>query len=134
MLCTFSCDREKKDYSYVSAEAAKKLRTGDGCNSEGMKAQRRGKDKDKETPNPEATVDAFLGSLNPKGERERGLKRQLEKYYNRISLALQKRSKDIAQKVLLEENVLRRSTRVRAQPRDGSATAFLRYKNKWKEN
>ncbi|RWW03915.1 hypothetical protein BHE74_00027537 [Ensete ventricosum] len=107
--CTFSCDREKKDYSYVSAEAAKKLRTGDGCNSEGMKAQRRGKDKDKETPNPEATVRSTL-------------------------LALQKRSKDIAQKVLLEENVLRRSTRVRAQPRDGSATAFLRYKNKWKEN
>ncbi|WOK97380.1 DDT domain-containing protein [Canna indica] len=78
-------------------------------------------------------LDALLGSLNPKGERERGLKRQLEKYYNRISLALHKRSKDIAQKILLEENVLRRSTRVRAQPRDGSATAFLRYVNKWRE-
>ena len=55
-LFTFSCDREKKHYSYISAEAAKKLRMGDGCNSEGMKAQRRGKDKDKETPKPEATV------------------------------------------------------------------------------
>ncbi|CAL9081762.1 unnamed protein product [Musa textilis] len=181
-------NREKKHYSHISAEAAKKPRMGDGCNSEGMKAQRRGKDKDKETRKPEATkehlereieklsvrtnclgkdrnhnrywffrrerrvfvessdsmrwgyysikeeLDALLGSLNPKGERERGLKRQLEKYYNRISLALQKRSKDVAQKVLLEENVLRRSTRVRAQPRDSSATAFLRYKNKWKEN
>lgn len=32
-------------------------------------------------------LDALLGSLNPKGERERGLKRQLEKYYNRIRYA-----------------------------------------------
>lgn len=50
------------------------------------------------------------------------------------SMALQKRSKDVAQKILLEEAVLRRSTRVRAQPRDSSAMAFLRYVNKWKEN
>uniref|UniRef100_A0A1D1ZJD0 DDT domain-containing protein DDB_G0282237 n=3 Tax=Anthurium amnicola TaxID=1678845 RepID=A0A1D1ZJD0_9ARAE len=79
-------------------------------------------------------LDAFMGSLNPKGEREGALKRQLEKYYSRISAALQKRSRDIAQKTLLEESVLRRSTRVRAQPRDSPAMAFLRYINKWKED
>ncbi|XP_026662028.2 DDT domain-containing protein DDB_G0282237-like isoform X2 [Phoenix dactylifera] len=79
-------------------------------------------------------LDALMGSLNPKGERERALQRQLEKYYHRISTALQKRSKDVAQKILLEEAVLRRSTRVRAQPRDSPAMAFLRYVNKWKEN
>ncbi|XP_026659541.1 DDT domain-containing protein DDB_G0282237-like isoform X2 [Phoenix dactylifera] len=79
-------------------------------------------------------LDALMGSLNPKGERERALQRQLEKYYLRISTALQKRSKDVAQKILLEEAVLRRSTRVRAQPRDSPAMAFLRYVNKWKEN
>ncbi|XP_073099470.1 uncharacterized protein [Elaeis guineensis] len=77
-------------------------------------------------------LDALMGSLNPKGERERALQRQLEKYYLRISTALQKRSKDVAQKILLEEAVLRRSTRVRAQPRDSPAMAFLRYVNKWK--
>ncbi|XP_010912638.1 uncharacterized protein [Elaeis guineensis] len=79
-------------------------------------------------------LDALMGSLNPKGERERALQRQLEKFYHRISTALQKRSKDVAQKILLEEAVLRRSTRVRAQPRDSPAMAFLRYVNKWKEN
>ncbi|KAM0940236.1 putative transcription factor & chromatin remodeling DDT family [Dioscorea sansibarensis] len=78
-------------------------------------------------------LDALLGSLNPKGERERALKKQLEKLYNWISNALQKRSKDVNQKILLEEAVLRRSTRVRAQPRDSQATAYLKYVNKWKE-
>lgn len=29
-------------------------------------------------------LDALAGCLNPKGERERALKRQLEKYYPRI--------------------------------------------------
>ncbi|KAG6499672.1 DDT domain-containing protein DDB_G0282237-like [Zingiber officinale] len=77
-------------------------------------------------------LDALLGSLNPKGERERGLKRQLEKHYNKISSALQKRSKDITHRLQLEENILRRSVRVRAQPRDSSTTGFLRYINKWK--
>ncbi|XP_073013185.1 uncharacterized protein [Typha latifolia] len=78
-------------------------------------------------------LNALLSSLNPKGERERALKRQLEKFYNRISAALHKRSKD-AQRDLLEEAVLRRSTRVRAQPRVNPAMAFLKYVNKWKEN
>ncbi|CAA6660158.1 unnamed protein product [Spirodela intermedia] len=74
------------------------------------------------------------GYYASKQERERALKRQLEKYYTRISSALQKRSKDIAQRILLEESVLRRSTRVRAQPRDSPGMAFLRYINKWKED
>ncbi|KAK8716409.1 hypothetical protein V6N13_043718 [Hibiscus sabdariffa] len=47
---------------------------------------------------------------------------------------LQKRSKDLAQKIALEEAVLRRSTRVRAPPRENPANAFLKYVNKWKED
>ncbi|PWZ24405.1 hypothetical protein Zm00014a_022147 [Zea mays] len=52
-----------------------------------------------------------------------------DRQYN--SNALEKRSKDIANRMLLEEGVLRRSTRVRAQPKD---MAFLKYVNKWKDN
>ncbi|XP_073003097.1 uncharacterized protein [Typha latifolia] len=78
-------------------------------------------------------LDALMSSLNPKGVRERALKRQLEKFFHKISMALEKRSKDIAHKILLEEAVLRRSIRVRAQPRDNPSMAFLRYVNKWKE-
>ncbi|XP_043713125.1 DDT domain-containing protein DDB_G0282237-like [Telopea speciosissima] len=76
-------------------------------------------------------LDALMGSLNCKGERERALKKQLDKCYNRISPALHKRSRDIAQKIALEEAVLRRSTRV--PPRDNPALAFFRYVNKWKD-
>ncbi|XP_043709053.1 DDT domain-containing protein DDB_G0282237-like [Telopea speciosissima] len=83
--------------------------------------------------NVKEELDALMGSLNCKGERERALKKQLEKYYNRICPALQKRSRDIAQKIALEEAVVRRSTRVRAPPRDSPALAFLRYVNKWKD-
>ncbi|KAK6923684.1 DDT domain [Dillenia turbinata] len=79
-------------------------------------------------------LDALIGSLNPKGERERALKKQLDKHYGRISLEMQKRSKDVAQKIALEEAVLRRSTRVRAPPRENPAHSFLRYVNKWKED
>ncbi|XP_077249744.1 DDT domain-containing protein isoform X2 [Tasmannia lanceolata] len=79
-------------------------------------------------------LDALMGSLNPKGEREKALQKQLEKYYPRICSGLQKRSKDIAQKIALEEAVLRRSTRVRAKPKEGRSSPFLRYVNKWKEN
>ncbi|KAK9162101.1 hypothetical protein Syun_003003 [Stephania yunnanensis] len=79
-------------------------------------------------------LDAFMGSLNVKGERERALKRHLERQYQRICLALQKRSKGIAQKIALDEAVLRRSTRVRAPRRDSPAMAFLKYVNKWKDN
>ncbi|TVU29702.1 hypothetical protein EJB05_21281, partial [Eragrostis curvula] len=79
-------------------------------------------------------LDALMGSLNVKGIRERALKRQLEKLYSKISYALEKRTKDIAHKMLLEEAVLRRSTRVRAQPKDNPSMAFLKYVNKWKDN
>ncbi|KAI3887929.1 hypothetical protein MKX03_013164 [Papaver bracteatum] len=78
-------------------------------------------------------LDALVGSLNPKGERERALQKQLQKSYDKISLALQKRSKDIAFNIALEEAVVRRSTRVHAPVRDNPAKAFLRYVNKWKE-
>ncbi|PKU82003.1 DDT domain-containing protein DDB_G0282237 [Dendrobium catenatum] len=78
-------------------------------------------------------LDALIGSLNEKGVRERDLKRQLEKYYVKISTALQKRSKDIAQKALMDEGELRRSARVRSQPRCSPAMAFHKYTNKWKE-
>lgn len=80
-------------------------------------------------------LDAFMGSLNQKGERERALKKQLDKYYNRICLEMQKRSKEVAHKIAIDEAVLRRSTRVRAPPKKyNPAVAFLRYVNKWKED
>ncbi|KAF5482276.1 hypothetical protein F2P56_002859 [Juglans regia] len=79
-------------------------------------------------------LDALMGSLNIKGERERALKKQLEKFHSRICAELQKRSKVLAHKIALEEAVLRRSTRVRAPPRENPANAFLRYVNKWKED
>lgn len=78
-------------------------------------------------------LDALIGSLNEKGERERDLKRQFEKYFVKISTALQKRSKDIAQKVQVKEADLRRSKRVRSQARCSPTMAFKRYVNKWKE-
>ncbi|EOX94057.1 DDT domain-containing protein, putative isoform 1 [Theobroma cacao] len=84
--------------------------------------------------NTKEEVDALIGSLNRKGERERALQIQLEKFYGKICLELQKRSKDLAHKIALEEAVLRRSTRVRAPPRENPANAFLRYVNKWKED
>ncbi|XP_062148505.1 uncharacterized protein LOC133857305 isoform X2 [Alnus glutinosa] len=79
-------------------------------------------------------LDLLMGSLNVKGERERALKKQLEKFYSRICAELQKRSKDLSHKIALEEAILRRSTRVRAPPRENPANAFLRYVNKWKED
>lgn len=79
-------------------------------------------------------LDALMGSLNVKGERERALKKQLEKFYCRICAELHKRSKDLSHKIALEEAVLRRSTRVRAPPRENPANAFIRYVNKWKED
>ncbi|KAF3444212.1 hypothetical protein FNV43_RR13902 [Rhamnella rubrinervis] len=79
-------------------------------------------------------LDALMGSLNCKGERERALKRQLEKFYARISSEFEKKTKGLAHKVALEEAVLRRSTRVRAPPKENPANAFLRYVNKWKED
>ncbi|XP_042477159.1 DDT domain-containing protein DDB_G0282237-like isoform X2 [Macadamia integrifolia] len=83
--------------------------------------------------NVKEELDALMGSLNCKGERERALRKQLEKYYDSICPALQNRSRDIAQKIVLDEAVRRRSTRVRAPPRDSPALAFLRYVNKWKD-
>ncbi|THF96451.1 hypothetical protein TEA_020638 [Camellia sinensis var. sinensis] len=38
--------------------------------------------------NTKEELDAFMGSLNRKGERERALKKQLDKYYDRICSAL----------------------------------------------
>ncbi|RLM65315.1 hypothetical protein C2845_PM16G08200 [Panicum miliaceum] len=79
-------------------------------------------------------LDALLGSFNIKGIRERALKRQLEKSYDKISNALEKRLKDDKRKTLLEEVDLRRSTRVHAQPKeDDPSMSFLKYINKWKQ-
>ncbi|XP_028770535.1 DDT domain-containing protein DDB_G0282237 [Neltuma alba] len=78
-------------------------------------------------------LEALMRSLNRKGVRERALHKQLEKYYSRICTELQKRLKDQIQKIALDESVLRRSTRVRAPPRENPANAFLKYVNKWKE-
>uniref|UniRef100_A0A0D9W599 DDT domain-containing protein n=1 Tax=Leersia perrieri TaxID=77586 RepID=A0A0D9W599_9ORYZ len=79
-------------------------------------------------------LDALIGSLNVKGIRERALKQQLDKFYNTISNALEKRMKDNSQKILLEEVVLRRSSRVLSQPKDNPSMSFLKYVNKWKGN
>ncbi|XP_062083725.1 uncharacterized protein LOC133790203 [Humulus lupulus] len=78
-------------------------------------------------------LDALMGSLNCKGERECALKKHLDKFYVRISAELQKKTKDVIQSIALEEAVVRRSTRVRAPPRENRANAFTRYVNKWKE-
>nr|CAB3487110.1 unnamed protein product [Digitaria exilis] len=79
-------------------------------------------------------LDALLGTLNIKGVRERALKRQLIKSYDKISNALEERSKDVEQKTLLEEADLRRSTRVQAQPKDDDPSmSFLKYINQWKK-
>ncbi|KZV47595.1 hypothetical protein F511_12864 [Dorcoceras hygrometricum] len=79
-------------------------------------------------------LDALIGSLNTKGERERALKKQLQKFYNKICAQLHKRSKEATQREIPEDDALvRRSTRVRAPPRENPALAFLKYENKWKE-
>ena len=48
------------------------------------------------------------------------------------SIALQKRSREVSQKTLLEDSELRRSTRVRAKPRE--KPKFITYVNKWKDD
>ncbi|GFP92828.1 bromodomain adjacent to zinc finger domain protein 1a [Phtheirospermum japonicum] len=78
-------------------------------------------------------LDALIGSLNPKGVRERALKKQLEKLYDRICSGLQIRSKEETQRVEMEEALVRRSTRVRAPPDENPALSFLKYVNKWKD-
>ncbi|KAL4183968.1 hypothetical protein AMTRI_Chr11g101010 [Amborella trichopoda] len=79
-------------------------------------------------------LDRLMGSLNPKGERERALQRQLQKRYWRICAALAKRSREIAYRIAREEATLRRSTRVRTQPKDRQGLSFLRYVNKWRDD
>ncbi|KAL3630260.1 hypothetical protein CASFOL_023244 [Castilleja foliolosa] len=78
-------------------------------------------------------LDALIGSLNIKGVRERALKRQLEKLYDRICSGLQMRSKEETRRVEMEEALVRRSTRVRAPPDENPALTFLKYVNKWKD-
>ncbi|XP_044481817.1 homeobox-DDT domain protein RLT1 isoform X3 [Mangifera indica] len=78
-------------------------------------------------------LDLLTGSLNCKGERERALKKQLEKFYIKISSEFEKRSKNLVSRLALEEDVLRRSSRVRASTGENPASAFMRYVNKWKE-
>ncbi|XP_047310794.1 DDT domain-containing protein DDB_G0282237 [Impatiens glandulifera] len=79
-------------------------------------------------------LEALMGSLNRKGERERALKLQLEKYYSKICSEMQKRLKEAASNSAADESVLRKSTRVRAPPRDNPALAFLKYVNRWRED
>lgn len=50
------------------------------------------------------------------------------------SSKLEKRSKEVAQRTAMEEAELRRSSRVRAPPRDNPSVAFRKYNNKWKED
>ncbi|KAK2966250.1 hypothetical protein RJ640_008233 [Escallonia rubra] len=77
-----------------------------------------------------------------KEQRKEFLEREMEKRCIRTnslgkdrnynSSELQKRSKEEANRILVEEAMVRRSTRVRAPPRDSPAVAFLKYLNKWK--
>ncbi|KAK9073932.1 hypothetical protein SSX86_006526 [Deinandra increscens subsp. villosa] len=83
------------------------------------------------TTKPE--LEALMGSLNEKGEREKALKKQLEKRYNKISSEMQKKSKEAERIQMEEEAALRRSSRVRAPPRENPARAFLKYVNKLKQ-
>ncbi|KAK4477747.1 hypothetical protein RD792_017008 [Penstemon davidsonii] len=77
-------------------------------------------------------LDALIGSLNPKGVRERALKKQLQKFYNKICLEIEKRLKeDSVKDIETEEAMVRRSTRVRAPAKE--KPEFLKYQNKWKE-
>lgn len=76
-------------------------------------------------------LEALYGSLNPKGIRERALQRQLEKHYNKISDALQRRSKDIAQRVALEDSSVRRSSRGKTAPQQ---TVENIYRNKYRSS
>ncbi|KAG6396274.1 hypothetical protein SASPL_142421 [Salvia splendens] len=78
-------------------------------------------------------LDALIGSMNTKGERERALKKQLEKFYNKICSQLQMRSSEGVQRDEMEEALVRRSTRVRAPPRESATHLFLKYMNKWKD-
>lgn len=48
------------------------------------------------------------------------------------SKELLKKSKDIARESASEDAIVRRSTRVRAPPKDNPSLAFLKYSNKWK--
>ncbi|XP_066345771.1 uncharacterized protein [Miscanthus floridulus] len=70
-------------------------------------------------------LDALLGSFNIKGIRERALKRQLDKLYDKIRL------KDVQQKMLLQDVEVRRSSRLHAQQKEDMS--FLEYVNKWKQ-
>ncbi|XP_024538451.1 bromodomain adjacent to zinc finger domain protein 1A [Selaginella moellendorffii] len=72
-------------------------------------------------------LDELQESLNPKGAREKALRDQIESTYTRISTSMQKRSKDVAQRIALEEANIRRSLRVQSAPRP---TGFLAYVNK----
>ncbi|OQU81625.1 hypothetical protein SORBI_3006G087800 [Sorghum bicolor] len=76
-------------------------------------------------------LDALLGSFNIKGIRERALKRQLDKLYDKISNALESRLKDVQQKMLLQGVEVRRSSRLHAQQKEDMS--FLQYVNKWKQ-
>nr|XP_043638547.1 DDT domain-containing protein DDB_G0282237 [Erigeron canadensis] len=79
-------------------------------------------------------LDSLMSSLNEKGEREKALKQQLEKRYNKISGEMQKISKEAHRIQMEEEAAVRRSSRVRAPPRENPARAFLKYVNKLKED
>ncbi|KAL8126497.1 uncharacterized protein LOC141720921 [Apium graveolens] len=76
-------------------------------------------------------LDSFIGSLNRKGVRERALKKELDDHYEKVCSRIQKKLKDSA---AAEEADVRRSTRIRAPPRQNPALAFLNYENKWKED
>ncbi|KAJ7528779.1 hypothetical protein O6H91_15G019500 [Diphasiastrum complanatum] len=76
-------------------------------------------------------VEALCKSLNPKGLREKYLQRQLEKHHIRITNSLQRRSKEVLQRIAVEEASVRRSLRVRTAPK---LTGFLAYVNKYRSN
>ncbi|KAL5989912.1 hypothetical protein ACLOJK_010807 [Asimina triloba] len=77
-------------------------------------------------------LDGLIASLNPKGVRELGLQSNLRKHYTKICGALQKRMKEIAQRLDSDTAILRRSVRVSVRPDGGNEPPFLKYVNKWR--
>ncbi|CAN1342756.1 Rhamnogalacturonate lyase, partial [Linum perenne] len=79
-------------------------------------------------------LNALMGSLNRKGERELALHSQLEKWHSKIRVQMEKKSKELALETARNEGILRRSTRVQSMPSESPAELCPkpRYVNKWK--
>ena len=74
-------------------------------------------------------IDLLLQRLNPKGERERQLKKTLARVHDRITAAVARRHQDILTNARQED--VRRSDRIKTAPKHSSSSL---YQNKWRAN